>query len=326
MLCPVCAQDINALVPFETKVSHINRCLTIKGVVNRKTAAVKTFECPLCCKSNVNVNHIKKCAKNHGVLPKNLVSLVEKRVKSRHFVAFDSSAKRETEKAHLSDEINLQNKFAYVTNREITVNRGFVDEIKHSVVENHIESRSQLFIELPIVWKLSSLVENDETFTVTGFEQYCHSSKINNELTGFFVDNTNTESCDTENVIDNSSELLTKLRSLVNKPTHCDLIIKASDKKLVYAHSFIWKLHSLTGISVVKKHLSIIDCEDFKDDVIIEFLNYCYSGIINVNQDNFELLTKLAQKFDCKNLIDLLKQRSDVQQNELIVDCSTNSD
>lgn len=79
--CPVCSKDLSSL-DFQGQLVHANSCLDEAEKASQ--AIEKLIEnpvnaCPVCLKKiQFTVSHLKTCAKTHGILPRDLVSLIDK--------------------------------------------------------------------------------------------------------------------------------------------------------------------------------------------------------------------------------------------------------
>ena len=80
MNCPVCRKDFGS-ASLQDQMVHVNRCLDENEnatSASNQLASKNWTQCPICSKDGCNLNHLMKCAKDKNVLPRDVVSIVQR--------------------------------------------------------------------------------------------------------------------------------------------------------------------------------------------------------------------------------------------------------
>lgn len=160
------------------------------------------------------------------------------------------------------------------------------------VIENQVDHTTST---LPRIWKISSLTENCN-FIVQGFEKFCTKLTINTSS------GKNKHRLNDNTIIDLKDQLISNLSHLLDNPKLSDMIIKVSDDEIIYSHSFIWKLNNFTSIDSTQNPI-IIECQDVSKSLMLKFLSFYYSGIIEIPNEIKTDILKLANRFNCRSLV-----------------------
>lgn len=94
--CPICLVDLTH-TKLEEQEIHVNKCLDCDEAASQLSQ--KSWkECPVCGKPDTTVDHLKKCAKDKGVLPRDVIGMIAEFESKNGIITRKEPAKRATNK------------------------------------------------------------------------------------------------------------------------------------------------------------------------------------------------------------------------------------
>ena len=113
--------------------------------------------------------------------------------------------------------------------------------------------------------------------------------------------------------VEDEDKLLLKIESSFNNKNTSDLMIVSKEGKSFYAHKYIWTIHA-TKLHWPESNIINLD---FSEEIIYEFLHYCYTGRATCSKEMFEELDQLCTYVGCTDLwASLRNQRSASQSSQ----------
>jgi len=89
-----------------------------------------------------------------------------------------------------------------------------------------------------------------------------------------------------------------KIASLFNDQKKSDLTIISKCEKVFYAHKFIWTLHATKSEWSSSNTINL----DFREEIVLELIRYCYTGPLNCSKEMFTDLVQLSTHVGCTDL------------------------
>jgi hypothetical protein len=151
--CPICLIDLTH-TKLEEQEIHVNKCLDCDEAASQLSQ--KSWkECPLCGKPDTTVDHLKKCAKDKGVLPRDVVGIIEEFESKNGIITRKQPVKRATNKT-TSTKTGKGRAPRGSKKKEAKLIEAHFNGVKEDQTSISTSSKCQYFPEEPVVLSASS--------------------------------------------------------------------------------------------------------------------------------------------------------------------------
>lgn len=329
-------------MPLEERMEHVNRCLdedeNVLQTAN-KLAEHKFDACPICFKeSECHIEHLKKCAKQQSVFPKDLIHIIQRyekesgnRVKSRKRGPRPKKTTPVPRKAKKSkvqvdqdenEEAIPQKSKSPVQSvhfaKTLTVCRGRLTAYADLPDRNDVQSKLDAFLKNSVVLNFGSTdspVPAAETYSLSslliphifiarGFDRFVgktDSNPVDSVPDAPPVEPGFLNEC-TIIQIDKRDEFFDRLWQQKDRKS-ADLLLRTSDGSELACHSFVWCMN--TGKARLTRCGSMFraDCSAFPKSVVQAFVTFCYSGKMRVEAELEQEMRQFCSHFECNHLL-----------------------
>lgn len=329
-------------MPLEERMEHVNRCLDEDENVSQaanKLAEHNFDACPICFKeSECHIEHLKKCAKQQSVFPKDLIHIIQRyekesgnRVKSRKrgprakkTTPVQRKAKKsksqpdqdENEEAipHKSKSPVQSIHFA----KTLTVCRGRLTAYADLPDRNEIQDKLDAFLKNSVILNFrtaESPVSAAQTFSLSsfliphifiarGFDRFVcktNSNPVNPVADSLPVESGFLKEC-TVIQIDKKDEFFDRLWQQKDKKS-ADLLLRTDDGSELACHSFVWCMNTGKPRLIRCGSMFRVDCSTFSKSMVQAFVSFCYSGKMRVETEMEQEMRSFCSHFECNHLL-----------------------